>query len=163
MRRRLVTAAISLHFILILLVACHAEEVLARVSVLRPLRVLVDYYSAITFANRNFGFFAPTVNGDWETRLTMTDGEGNCRPYHFQIPNREMQVRLYSMLGHFGQNDDISDLFARSWGLKAMNENPDVVRVDVEVTQNWIPTMSEYRQGKRIVPEFLYRTTLEAR
>ena len=67
------------------------------------------------------------------------------------------------MIGHFAESETTNDLFARSWALKAMNENPDIVEVRVEVTQNLIPNMQEYRQGRRIEPKFLYRTTFNLR
>ena len=59
------------------------------------------------------------------------------------------------------ESDAAMDLFARSWALKAMNENRDVRRVDVVVTQNYIPTMKEWRDGKRIEPQLFYRTTFD--
>jgi hypothetical protein len=158
-KRKLVTFAIGLHLFFIISVASHLHNWLAKKPGLRIIAGLEDYYSAITFANRNFGFFAPEVTADWNVHLTMMDASGNTRPYVFRMPNREMEVRMYSMIGHFGETETSSDLFARSWALKAINENPDIREVHVEVTQNAIPTMKEYRNGRRIEPKFLYRTT----
>ena len=162
-KKSVASFAVALHFFLIIAVVTHVETYFGKHTVLLPFRWLVDYYSAVTFANRNFGFFAPKVTADWNLRMTITGRDGASRPYNFRIPNNEMQVRMYSMMGHFGQSDAHMDLFARSWGVKAMNENAGVERVDVEVTQNQIPTMKEYREGLRIHPEFLYSTTLELR
>lgn len=158
-------AAIVLHFTLILLVVTHAEEwIRKRPEVpFRLLVALIDADSTITFTDRNFGFFAPDVTSDWNVAITMTDEEGRQSPIHFRTPNREMKVRTYSMCGHFAETSDNMDLFARSWAVKAMNENPDIVRVDVEVTQNDVPTMAGWRQGKRIEPQPLYRTTFTLR
>lgn len=63
------------------------------------------------------------------------------------------------MTGHFAERTDHMDLFARSWAVKAMNENPDVVRVDIAVTQNVVPGMAEWRAGKRIEARPFYETT----
>jgi hypothetical protein len=162
LKHKIVTIAIGLHFFLILIVVTHLEEWIRQSPLLLPITLVDDYYSAITFSNRNFGFFAPDVTSDWNIHLILTTRQGQQRNYAFILPNQEMKLRMYSMAGHFGESDDIKDLFARSWALKAINENPDVRQVDVEVSQNNIPTMEEYRQGKRITSDLIYRTTFDA-
>lgn len=159
-KRRIAAAAIALHFFFVLDVVTHLHDWTTRHA--EPVALLTTYYSAITFSNRNFGFFAPQVSGDWNLSMTMTDIRGRQRPFSFAAPNSEMRVKLYSLLGHFTESDTAMDLFARSWALKAMNENRDVRRVDVVVTQNTIPTMKEWRAGKRIEPQLFYRTTFDA-
>jgi hypothetical protein len=150
---------IGLHLFFIAAVVTHAYEWIGRQRWLAPLSVAIDYYAEITFANRNFGFFAPSVTSDWNLELTLTDTAGRQRPYALVAPGREMQLKLYSMIGHGSESDDLSDLFARSWALKAVNENPDVNRVDVVITQNRIPTMGQYRHGDRVSRAPYYRTT----
>jgi hypothetical protein len=159
--RRTAAFLIGLHFFFVISVATHLHDWMSRYPLLAPITIPTYYYSAITFANRNFGFFAPQVHSDWNVRLTLTDRADHRHVEEFRPGTREMRVKLYSMTGHFTSNDDSMDLFARSWALKAMNENPNVVRVDVEVTQNRIPTMAEYRRGQRIGQEFLYRTRFD--
>jgi hypothetical protein len=161
-KRRIVAAAIGLHFFFVLDVVTHLHDWTADHARLQPVAMLTSYYSSITFSNRNFGFFAPQVSGDWNLSMTMTDVHGRQRPFSFATPNSEMRVKLYSLIGHFTQSDTTMDLFARSWALKAINENPDVRRVDVVVTQNYIPSMKEWREGKRIEPQLFYRTTFDA-
>ena len=163
MKRRIAAGAIGLHFFLVLSVVTHLEEWMGKKPWLGPVVALIDYYSAVTFSNRNFGFFAPAVTSDWNLALTTTDASGRRQPYSLPIPNREMKVKMYSMLGHFQANEDTMDLFARSWAVRVMNEDSDVVQVDVEVTQNYIPSMKEYREGRRIEPKPFYRTTFDLR
>lgn len=155
---RLAALAIGAHFFFILSVVTHLNEWIGRSWWLAPVTVAIDYYSEITFANRNFGFFAPSVTSDWNLEITVTDTAGRTRPYSLIHPSREMELKLYSMIGHSSESDDLADLFARSWALKAVNENPDVYRVDVAITQNRIPTMAQYRRGQRIAQEPYYRT-----
>lgn len=162
MKYKIIAVAIGLHFLLIMMVVTHLEEWIKQWPLLSPITVLNDYYSAITFANRNFGFFAPSVTSDWNIHLVLSNKLKAKRNYIFNLHSHEMKLKVYSMSGHFGQNNDTMDLFARSWALKAMNEHPDVIQVDVEVTENNIPTMEEYRQGKRITADLLYRTTFDA-
>ncbi len=160
-KRRIIAVLIGLHFFFIIIVATHLYDVMSGWRFLTPVTALTDYYSAITFANRNFGFFAPSVTSDWNVRILLTSASGRVRPYAFILANREMHVKLYSMLGHFAEANSSMDLFARSWAVKAINENPDIVRVDVIVTQNYVPTMAEYRRGLRIKPLLFYRTTFK--
>jgi hypothetical protein len=163
MKRKIITLGIALHFFFILSVVTHLHDHLGRRPLLLPITLPTDYYSAITFTNRNFGFFAPSVTSDWNIQMTTTDTSGRKQQYTFNLPNREMKVKMYSMLGHFAESEDSMDLFARSWALKAMNENGDVTQVDVEITQNYIPTMKEYREGRRVEPQLFYRTTFDQR
>lgn len=156
---RPVVAAIGAHFFFILSVATHLNGWIGQYHWLTPVTAAIDYYSAVTFANRNFGFFAPNVSSDWGLEITLTDTTGRKRPYALVRPSREMELKVYSMIGHSSESADLADLFARSWALKAVNENPDVYRVDVVITQNHIPTMEEYRRGRRIDRELYYRTT----
>ncbi|HJT16657.1 MAG TPA: hypothetical protein VJ853_04690, partial [Thermoanaerobaculia bacterium] len=142
-RRRIAAAAIAIHFFFVLDVVTHLHDWTMRHA--WPVATLTNYYSAITFSNRSFGFFAPEVSGDWNLAMTMTDVHGRQRPFSFATPNGEMRVKLYSLLGHFTESDTAMDLFARSWALRAINENRDVRRVDVVVTQNSIPSMQQWR------------------
>jgi hypothetical protein len=160
-KRRLATAAIGLHFFFVLSVVTHLHDWMEHNRFLFPIATLTNYYSAITFSNRNFGFFAPDVTADWNLSIIMTDTKGQQRPFSFVIPNSEMRVKRYSLLGHFAETNTSMDLFSRSWAIKAMNLNPDVVKVDVVVTQNYIPTMKEWARGRRIVPQHFYRTTFD--
>ncbi len=162
MKRKAVGLCIGLHFFFVLSVVTHLHDWLGKKRFWWPATALTDYYSAVTFTNRNFGFFAPSVTSDWDAHITITDGSGCTRVYSFHLPNREMQVKMYSMLGHFAETDDSEDLFARSWALKAVNENPGTRVVHIEITQNYIPTMQEYREGHRIEPRFFYRSTFDA-
>lgn len=160
-KRGLVAASIGLHFFFIVSVVTHLHDWMGDRPLLGLITAATDYYSAVTFTNRNFGFFAPSVTSDWNLRLTLTDMSGHTRDYSLSLPNREMKVKMYSMLGHFSENEDSMDLFARSWAVKAINENPDVIQVDVEITQNYIPTMKEYREGRNLSAELFYRTTFD--
>jgi hypothetical protein len=161
MKRRVIAGLIAAHFYFVLSVASHLHDWLGHHPRFNLLTLATHYYSAVTFTNRNFGFFAPAVTPDWNVRLVLTDRAGRAREQRFAPPNREMAIKMYSMTGHFGGSDTSMDLFARSWAVKALNENPDAVRVDVEVMQNQLPSMAEYRAGRRIGQELLYRTTFE--
>lgn len=156
-------AAVALHLFFVLLVATHGRDRLAGWPAARPLVAASDLYESLTLANRNFGFFAPDVTGDLVVRCVLVDARGGRRAWSFRPPNREMQVRLYSMAGHFSQDPDTRDLFARSWAVRALNENPDALRVEIDVAQHVIPTMDEFRRGGRIAERAFYATSFERR
>ena len=157
----LVALGIALHFSMILIVVAHLDEWMAKTQACKPALAIISRYSIITFANRNFGFFAPSVSPDWNlqiTTVTKLAERHNCR---FPLPSREMEVKMYSMLGHFSEDKDTMNLFARSWAVYAMNHDLEAVKVEINVTRNYIPSMSEYRKGRRIEKRPWYRTTFE--
>lgn len=159
--RLLAATAIAAHFLLILGEVSHMTGLMARTGRFRNFLVLSEYYSAVTFANRNFGFFSPSVTPDWNIHMTTTDGSGDKEEYSFSRAGREMEVKTYSMLGRFSENDDTMDLFARSWAVYAMNDVPETHKVEIEVTRNTIPSMAAYRQGARVGEQAFYRTVFE--
>jgi hypothetical protein len=161
--RRIAGAAVALHLFFVLLVATHARDGLARCPAAAPLVAASDLYESVTLANRNFGFFAPDVTGDLVVRCVLVDAAGSRRAWSFRPPNREMEIRLYSMTGHFSQDPDTRDLFARSWAVRAFNENPDAVRVEIDVAQHVLPTMAEFRTGRRMEERAFYATSFERR
>ncbi len=159
----LVGMCIVLHFAMILIVVTHLNEVLFDTPLARPVIVCSDLYSQVTFSNRNFGFFAPSVTPDWTVYIATVNEKGDRMPFKLKCPNREMEVRLYSMVGHFTEDDATMDLFARSWAVYAMNRVEDSVGAEISISRNIIPSMKEYRDGGRISSVPMYRTTFELR
>lgn len=157
----LVGPAIALHFAFILIVLLHLDDAMAGVPRWQSLFSAVNNYSMVTFANRNFGFFAPGVTPDWNIDITTFDVSGKAQPFSLPEPSQEMRVKRYSMMGHFADSDDTMDLFARSWAVYAMNARPGTVRVKIDVTRNVLPSMQDYRNGGRIGREHFYTTTFE--
>jgi hypothetical protein len=157
----LASLAIGLHFALILIVVTHLDDYMASRPEWQAILSTVNRYSMITFANRNFGFFAPSVSPDWNIEIMDFDADGHGHQFQLPLPSREMEVKMYSMLGHFSDSEDTMDLFARSWAVYAMNAEPDTARVTIRVTRNNLPTMEEFRTGKRASTEFFYSTTFE--
>lgn len=154
----LIRFLIIFHFFLIFLTVSHLHKFITNPVLLGA----NDAYSAITYTNRCFGFFAPEVGNDLVIQMNMSNKQKSL-PFHIRNDNFEMRTRLYSLTGHFAEDNQQStmDLFARSWGVKCLNDNPDMEKVNIIVLQNNIPTMSEYAQGKRITQDTLYSTDVE--
>src|SRR5688572_3245407 len=74
--RLLAATAIAAHFGFILAEVTHLSAWLTETGRLRNFLIAAEYYSAVTFANRNFGFFAPTVTPDWNLHMLTTTPEG---------------------------------------------------------------------------------------
>lgn len=160
MRKSAVRLLIFIHFLIILLTVSHLHEKIRSKRIIQ----LVDYYSALTYTNRNFGFFAPEVYGDLDVNFDLyADTSTLLRKVKFRASGTEMRARFYTLAGHFAESSQftVMDLYARSWGVKLMNDNPDVNKVVVTVYQHVIPTMKAYRQGRRIEKEFYYTTTIQ--
>lgn len=154
----LVRILIIIHFFFILLTVTHLHKFINNPIVLG----VNDAYSAFTYTNRCFGFFAPEVGNDLVIRMNMSNKKQSLQ-YHIRRDNFEMRTRLYSLAGHFAEDNQQStmDLFARSWGLKCLNEYPEMEKVNIVVLQNNIPTMSQYVQGKHITQDTIYSTDVE--
>ena len=162
-RKSLIAAAAAVHFAFVFSVVTHAHDFMLHHAGFAIVTGLTEYYSAVTFANRNFGFFAPSVTSDWNVSIVARGRNMQPRETFFRASNREMAVKMYSLAGHFAETPDTMNLFARSWAVRVMNEQQAADRVDIVVTQNRIPTMAEYRRGVRITAEPFYRTTFTLR
>ena len=151
---------IIIHLFLVIITVTHLQFSINN----RYFQGINTLYSAYSNTNRCFGFFAPEVYSDLTPRIITYDrASGKDSLFTFDNPNFESRVRLYSLMGHFGENNDIMqmDLFSRCWGLKAFNSNPDVDKIDVVVYRNFIPTMAEYRKGSGLQLDSFYYTHLE--
>lgn len=159
MKRIVIRSLVIIHLLVVVITVTHVHGKLGYLY-----GGLNDIYCAYTNTNRCFGFFAPEVYSDLTPRMVMYNKNSDRKYlYHFANPNFETRMRLYSLMGHFGEdNDSIQmNLFTRSWGLKAFNEHPNVSMIDVIVYRNMIPTMKEYEKGKRLYLDFFYSTHLE--
>jgi hypothetical protein len=158
MVRLCIGVGMLLHFALILTEVTHLRQWLEQANAGQTWRVVSEYYSALTFANRNFGFFAPDVTPDWNLAAAVAYGDGSSRPVKLPTPTREMAVKHYSMMGHFSENDATMDLFARSWALYLLRRDPRARSAELVVTRNFLPSMQEYRAGGRVRQQPFYRT-----
>src|SRR5687767_4053340 len=96
-KRLLITGAIGLHFSLIAMQVTPLQAWLAGT----PLLELARYYRALTFANRNFRFFAPAVSDDLALRIELSDANG-VREY--ELGGGDLALRRRAMLDHFADS-----------------------------------------------------------
>ena len=140
---------LALHFGLMLLQVSHGRDWLERTGKLSGLLSLSDHYRAVTSANRNFRFFAPSVSDSWHVRLALRDGTGAERPFELPAPTRELAIRRVAMLDHFFRDAQSMDRYARSWTSYALARGPEAVSATVEVRRVVSPSLEAYRSGER--------------
>jgi hypothetical protein len=150
------------HFAFVAITVSHLYELLN----CNPLSSLINLYSSYTYTNRNFGFFAPTVNDDYELSLRAYKKQD---PFGHEVvihaADTENRIRFLTMLWHFSEGNSKSqmDLFARSWGLYCMNTDSTVNQVVISVYKHLVPSMAAYSKGERISKILYYQTTIYAK
>lgn len=131
-----------------------------------PVNSLINLYSSYTYTNRNFGFFAPTVNDDYELSLRAFNAQDTLgHEVSLNASDTENRIRFLTMLWHFSEGNSKSqmDLFARSWGLYCMNNDSTVNQVLIAVYKHEVPAMTAYKNGERISKNLYYQTTIYAK
>lgn len=155
--------SLVLHFLFVIVTVSQIYKLIDS----KPLDDVLNIYSSFTYANRDFGFFSPTVNDDMFMNIQAYQGENDTAGYHFETPfsNDENKIRYLTMLWHFGEglNATRMDLYARSWSVYCMNRDTTITKVLITINQNHIPTMGEYRNGKSITNDMYYQTTFYAK
>ncbi len=152
---------IVLHFLAVIITVSHLYEMINW----SPLTLMMEIYSSLTYTNRNFGFFAPTVNDDFSLDIiAYRNNEKNGHKFLFNIENTENKIRYATMLWHFAEGNSSSqmDLYAKSWGVYCMNKDNAITSILITIYKNKIPTMEDYRLGKRLSQELYYQTTIYA-
>jgi len=158
--KRFRRAILIFHFAIVLFTVGHLHELIKHPLLLG----LLDTYSSFTYTNRCFGFFSPGVNDDLEVKLTAYGADTTqLITTHFPDDTYIQRLRVRTMFAHFAENleESTMGLYSRGWGLYAINQNPDIQRVDILVQQNGIPSMKAYREGKRLVSTNFYSTQIE--
>jgi hypothetical protein len=157
----MITAAVAFHFFMIVLQLTPLPSspwVRDRFSAV--LRV-ADYYRALSYANRNFRFFAPQVGPDLGLHIEFEDAAGARRAYRLPDRGREFELRIHAMLDHVADDPGSAERFAAGWARRVFAREPAAVRVVIEVAQTRLPSMQEYRRGARLSSEPVYRKSFE--
>lgn len=150
-----------MHFFIVVLTVSHLYELVNW----KPMTSLFEIYSSFTYTNRNFGFFAPTVNDDFSIDLIVfKNNQKTGKKFLFNVPNTENKIRFSTMLWHFAEGNSNSqmDLYARSWAVYCMNKDKSITSVKINVYKNNIPTMEDFRLDKKVSKNLYYQTTIYA-
>jgi hypothetical protein len=108
-------------------------------------------YGASTGASNSYGFFAPGVSSMPRVVLIHVNARGERRESMMQEQaNREVSLRFGTGVSMFLYSDSQAQReLASGWAAAALARDPDAQRVTVRVELYAVPTMAEYRAGKR--------------
>ena len=113
-------------------------------------------YKNLSGTFRDFTFFAPAVGSDFKAAFLLEDSDHRTRVINFVTNNREADFRYRCLISSGMRNEAGRDLFAQSWAALLLGSNPDAEKVTVAVKRFSLPTMADYRQGKRPQWQMIY-------
>jgi hypothetical protein len=154
--QRLWTLAAIVHFSLVL---CGAAQV--GLTGDSPVVKLLGQYSNVSGADNNYSFFAPAVSSLCRCTLTLRDGQE--REWPGALFDDPATVFGWRAAGIFDGLPGFSDRFRRalaaSWAGLMFGRYPDAREVIVCVEIEALPTMAEWRAGKRPQWKSVYQGT----
>jgi hypothetical protein len=106
-------------------------------------------YKNLSGTFRDYAFFAPAVGSDVKAGFLVTDTVGEETFINFVAKNREVGFRYNCIIAACMRDVRGRDLFVQSWAALPLGSNPDADRVTVMVKTLDLPTMRDYRGGKR--------------
>lgn len=107
-------------------------------------------YRNVSGIFRDYTFFAPAVGSDYKAAFLLEDaGGGGARLVDFYSDSREINFRYRCLIGAGMRNVDAQDLYARSWAALLLGSDPAAGKVTVMTRMYALPTMAEYRRGRR--------------
>jgi len=111
-------------------------------------RRAVALYGEYTGSSNSYGFFAPGVASQWDVQFSIY-AEGQAR-VEGAMPeaNREVRLRVSTVLGTLAQ-DRLREPLAASLAARCFTEHPEARLVNAHVRALHLPTMADYRGGRR--------------
>jgi hypothetical protein len=113
-------------------------------------RLLIEY-AALSGADSFYTFFAPTVGPAIRLIFTVTDRSGGvCTDVLKGATNVEVDSRVDDLFSLFWYADDaFQGTLLRSWAGMMFTRHPGAERIVVRVEAYDLPSMAEYRRGRR--------------
>lgn len=113
--------------------------------------VVLAEYGALSGTDSSYGFFAPSVGTQLRTTFVLTDAAGNTTTDVLTTGvSKEADLRIGDMVAIFWMDDqDLKRAMAGSWAGRMLARHAEAVRVAVHLDAYDLPTMAEYREGKR--------------
>jgi hypothetical protein len=106
-------------------------------------------YKNLSGTFRDYAFFAPAVANDLKAGFLLTDAGGRETFINFAAENREIGFRYNCIIAGCMKDTKARDLFAQSWAALVLGSHPDADRVAVIVKAFDLPSLRDYRAGKR--------------
>jgi hypothetical protein len=117
-------------------------------------------YGELSGADNRYGFFAPAVGSQLRTLFTLQDEQGRTwTDTHEHGRTHEGNLRFGGLTDAAWAHGNLDPVQLRSWAAAMLGRHPTATSVTICIQAYSVPTMSDYRFGKR--PEWLpvYETT----
>ena len=109
----------------------------------------VEYYSQLTVMQADYSFFSPNVASDLKVEVAVEDSSGRHVVNPFRIANTAVNTRFQCSIIGFQSIPAAQELIARSWAARVYEKYPTARSVSVRGSTYHLPTLREYREGKR--------------
>jgi hypothetical protein len=112
---------------------------------------VIAQYAALSGTDSAYSFFAPSVGTHLRVMFELTDAEGKKSTDVLTTgASHEADLRIGDMVAIFWIVDrDLQRSLAGSWAGRILARHPGAERVVVHLDAYDLPTMAEYREGKR--------------
>lgn len=122
-------------------------------------------YGTLTGASADFKFFAPRVGAPLQAVFEITDDDGKVSTEGLGEANRELALRVGNIVDAFGE--DLADEklrrdLASSLAVWVSRRHPDLQALRVRLLEFQLPTLKEFRYGKRSYWKELYLADFRA-
>lgn len=118
----------------------------------------LSLYGNYTGADGYYGFFAPEVASQICATVIGREASGREHIETHRGRGKEAELRLTTFLLGMAQIS-VYDTPAAALSVEMFNRIPEVEEVTIQFDQYQVPTMAEYRTGKRPVFREIYRAT----
>ncbi len=112
---------------------------------------VVAQYAALSGTDSAYSFFAPSVGTQLRASFELTDAEGKTSTDVLTTgTSHEADLRIGDMVAIFSMvGQDLQRSLAGSWAGRVLARHPEAEHVVVRLDAYDLPTMAEYREGKR--------------
>lgn len=126
----------------------------------------LDYYGQLSGTSNSYGFFAPEIGEGLRTEFDIELPSGIVTTRLETGNNREADLRVGNILGILSRNvedEKARRVVAASWAGKMFSKYPEARNVNVRMETRDVPTMREFKEGKRHDWKIFYRAKFERR
>jgi hypothetical protein len=112
---------------------------------------VISQYGALSGTDSAYGFFAPSVGTQLQVTFVLTDAAGKITTDVLTTGvSKEADLRIGDMVAIFWMDDqNLQRSLVGSWAGRMLARHPEATRVAVNLDAYDLPTMAEYREGKR--------------
>ena len=163
-RRRLWIPLGAAHLVMVICGAAHWLPERSKSAIGKA----VECYGRMSGADSQFGFFAPAVVAGFRTRFILQDKRDDTWTDSLeQTKSPEAGLRLEGIVEHAFANGAAEESSARrerlvkSWAAALFTRHPQAASLTIVVEAYDVPTMAEYRAGRRPKWDTVYEARVD--